>query len=34
MRIDFIGKGVIGKDDTGIGKPGSQTGDDGLRQSL
>ena len=34
MRTDFIGKGVIGKDDTGIGKSGSQTGDDGLRQSL
>ena len=32
MGVDFVGQGVIGHDDTGIGQERTQTGDDGLRQ--
>ena len=32
MGIDLVGQGVIGHDDTGIDKMGTQTGNNGLRQ--
>ena len=32
MSIDFVWQGVIGHDDTGIDKMGTQTGNNGLRQ--
>ena len=32
MGVDLVGQGVIGHDDTGIDKVGTQTGDNGLRQ--
>ena len=32
MGVDFVGQRVIGHDDTGIDKMGTQTGNDGLRQ--
>ena len=31
MGVDFVGQGVIGHDDTGIGQERTQTGDNGLR---